>query len=212
MITKKELQKTKERVKEIAQKTDDVCDPYFAEYVFPFSPEILKLIKKAEDKKLTVEEYKKLKEQIDKINKMDETDAIDELKLEKAINCLSNSGEEYIPLFSPDLEKISQLSLEEFKKLKQETEQILKEKEKQKNTAIALFLLATITGIITIVLSITTYTQQFRVSPAILLVTALTSAIATIIGASLTKKAEKLRNVKPDKYPILEKIMKEVQE
>ena len=212
MITEEKLKKAKEKIIEITRKLDNTCDPYLSDYIFPVKPSILELIKKAENKNLTVKEYKELKKQIEKIKNMTEKDAIEELKLEKAINCLTNSGKEYIILFPQDAEKISQLDIQDFRKLKQEVEKIIKEKEKQKTKAIGLFMLSIILGMLSIFISIKIHNQQASIPVWIPAFIAILSALTTLAAASITVKAEKLGNVKPDKYPILEKVMKEVKE
>jgi len=212
MITKEELKKAKEKIIEITQKLDNTCDPYLSDYIFPVKPSILELIKKAENKNLTVKEYKELKKQIEKIETMTEKDAIEELKLEKAINCLTTSGEEYIVLFSQDLEKISDLSIKDFRNLKQEVERIIKEKEKQKTIAIILFILSIILGLLSIFISIKINSQQTNIPMWVPSLLAVFSALMTLAAAALTVKAEKLGNVKPNKYPILTKITEEVKE
>ncbi len=212
MITKEELKKAKEKIIEITQKLDNTCDPYLSNYLLPVKPSILELIKKAENKNLTVKEYKELKKQIEKIINITEKDAVEELNLEESINCLTTSGEEYIVLFPQDLEKISELSVKDFRKLKKEVEGITKEKEKQKTKAIMLFILSIILGMLSIFISIKIYNQQANIPVWIPSIIALFSLLITLVASALTVKAEKLGNVKPDKYPVLAKITEEVKE
>ena len=212
MITKEELKKAKEKIIEITQKLDNTCDPYLSDHLLPVKPSILELINKAENKNLTVKEYKELKKQIEKIINITEKDAVEELNLEESINCLTTSGEEYIVLFPQDLEKISELSVKDFRKLKKEVEGITKEKEKQKTKAIILFILSIILGMLSIFISIKIYNQQANIPVWIPSIIALFSLLITLVASALTVKAEKLGNVKPDKYPVLAKITEEVKE